>query len=60
MALAALASAAGMSAAHAQTAAGLTQWNGAPETRERRQRFKVRGRFQYDILSSDFDIGWAA
>jgi phosphate-selective porin OprO and OprP len=55
-ALAALATAAGIGAAQAQTPpATTTNWNGAPETREGQQRFKVRGRFQYDVISSDWD-----
>ncbi len=56
-ALAALASAAGLAAASDAHAQATTTWNGAPETREGEQRFKIRGRFQYDILSSDFDVG---
>lgn len=59
-ALVALAAAGGLAAtteiAHAQAT---TSWNGAPETREGEQRFKVRGRFQYDVYSSDWDIGTA-
>jgi phosphate-selective porin OprO/OprP len=57
VALAALASTAGVGAAYGQAATTTTQWNGAPETREGEMRFKMRGRFQYDILSSDFDVG---
>lgn len=30
-----------------------TTWSGAPETREGEQRFKMRARFQYDVISSD-------
>ena len=44
-ALVALATAAGVNAAQAQTPpATTTTWNGAPETRELQQRFKMRGR----------------
>lgn len=58
-ALAALATAAGgvaMSATEA-SAQTTTSWNGAPETREGQQRFKIRGRFQYDMASADWDAG---
>ena len=30
--------------------------SGAPEIRDGQQRFKVRGRFQYDIYASDWDV----
>jgi phosphate-selective porin OprO and OprP len=44
------------STARAQTPpATTTTWNGAPETREGQQRFKMRGRFQYDVTSNDWD-----
>ena len=59
VALAALATAAGMAAtgdAFAQATIN-SPVSGAPEIREGQQRFKMRGRFQYDILSSDFDVG---
>jgi phosphate-selective porin OprO/OprP len=56
-ALAALAAAGGVAAAPGEAhAQATTSWNGAPETREGEQRFKVRGRFQYDIQSNDWDI----
>ncbi len=56
-ALVALATAAGVNAAQAQTPpATTTTWNGAPETRELQQRFKMRGRFQYDVTSNDWDL----
>jgi phosphate-selective porin OprO and OprP len=55
-ALAALATAGAVGAAQAQPApATTTTWNGAPESREGEQRFKIRGRFQYDITSNDWD-----
>lgn len=38
--------------AYAQTTTG---WNGAPETREGEQRFKVRGRLQYDMTAVDWN-----
>jgi|CXWL01.1.fsa_nt_gi phosphate-selective porin OprO/OprP len=60
-ALAALATAAGVGVAQAQTPpATTTTWNGAPETREGQQRFKMRGRFQYDVYSSEEDLPGAA
>lgn len=55
-AAAALAAAAGFGATEA-SAQATTSWSGAPETREGEQRFKVRGRFQYDIQSADWDVG---
>ena len=58
-ALAALAAAGGVAAtagsAHAQAAPTIQAMNGAPEIRDGQQRFKVRGRFQYDIYSNDWD-----
>lgn len=60
-ALVALAAAAGFATlsddAHAQTTPSVQPMNGAPEIRDGEQRFKMRGRFQYDVLSSDFDVG---
>jgi phosphate-selective porin OprO/OprP len=59
VALAALAASAGFGAtseAFAQATIN-SPVSGAPEIREGQQRFKMRGRFQYDILSSDFDVG---
>jgi phosphate-selective porin OprO/OprP len=58
-ALAALVAAGGAAAtagaAHAQSAPTIQPMSGAPEIRDGQQRFKVRGRFQYDIYSSDWD-----
>lgn len=58
-ALAALAAAGGLAAtagaAHAQSTPTIQSMNGAPEIRDGQQRFKVRGRFQYDIISNDWD-----
>ncbi len=56
-ALAALAAAAAVSTAQAQTPPPpVTQpMSGAPEIRDGQQRFKMRGRFQYDVTSSDWD-----
>jgi phosphate-selective porin OprO/OprP len=59
-ALAALAAAGGAAlvsgAAHAQTSTPTIQaMNGAPEIRDGQQRFKMRGRFQYDVISNDWD-----
>jgi phosphate-selective porin OprO/OprP len=61
-AIAALATAAGVSAAQAQTAAPApthtTSWTGTVgEDRFGEARFKMRGRFQYDIYSNDWDVG---
>ncbi|HYD73604.1 MAG TPA: porin [Candidatus Binatia bacterium] len=59
VALAALATVAGASAAQAQTAAPshTTSWTGTVgEDRYGDARFKLRGRFQYDIASSEWDI----
>jgi phosphate-selective porin OprO and OprP len=59
VALAALAAAGGIVAsngtAHAQTAPTIQPMNGAPEIRDGEQRFKVRGRFQYDVYSNEWD-----
>jgi phosphate-selective porin OprO/OprP len=59
-ALAALAAAGGMAAtagaAYAQSTPTIQPMNGAPEIRDGQQRFKVRGRFQYDVYSSDWDV----
>ncbi|MGE0662947.1 MAG: OprO/OprP family phosphate-selective porin [Hyphomonadaceae bacterium] len=58
VALAALATggiAASAGAAHAQSTPTIQPMNGAPEIRDGEQRFKVRGRFQYDITSSEWD-----
>ncbi len=59
VALAALATAAGVAAAGDAFAQATinSPVSGAPEIREGQQRFKMRGRFQYDVLSSDFDVG---
>lgn len=61
VALAALATAGGMAAlgggvAHAQSTPSIQPMSGAPEIRDGQQRFKVRGRFQYDVYASDWDI----
>ena len=60
-ALAALATAAGVGAAHAQTPPApthTTSWTGTVgEDRFGDARFKMRGRFQYDLYSQDWDIG---
>jgi phosphate-selective porin OprO/OprP len=59
-ALAALAAAGGIAAtagvASAQSTPTIQPMNGAPEIRDGQQRFKVRGRFQYDVYSSDWDV----
>jgi phosphate-selective porin OprO/OprP len=61
VALAGLAAAAGATAAHAQTAPApthSTSWTGTVgEDRFGDARFKIRGRFQYDVYSQDWDIG---
>jgi len=63
VALAALATAAGATAAHAQSAPApthSTSWTGTVgEDRFGDARFKMRGRFQYDVYSSDWDVGTA-
>lgn len=60
-ALAALATAAGATAAHAQTAPApthSTSWTGTVgEDRYGDARFKVRGRFQWDVVSNELDFG---
>ncbi|MDZ4692901.1 OprO/OprP family phosphate-selective porin [Terricaulis sp.] len=63
-ALAVLATAAGATAAHAQSAPAApapthsTSWTGTVgEDRFGDARFKMRGRFQYDVLSSELDFG---
>jgi phosphate-selective porin OprO and OprP len=60
-ALAALATAATAGVAHAQTAAApshTTSWTGTVgEDRFGDARFKMRGRFQYDMAQTDWDIG---
>jgi len=60
-AVAALATAATATAAHAQTAPApthTTSWTGTVgEDRFGDARFKMRGRFQFDIYSQDWDIG---
>jgi phosphate-selective porin OprO/OprP len=61
-ALAALATAAGFGVANAQTSAPThsTSWTGTVgEDRFGDARFKMRGRFQYDVYSSDWDVGTA-
>jgi phosphate-selective porin OprO/OprP len=61
VAIAALATAATATVAHAQTApTHSTSWTGTVgEDRFGDARFKVRGRFQYDVYSSDWDTGTA-
>lgn len=58
-ALAALAAAGGLATtagvAHAQSTPSIQPMNGAPEIRDGQQRFKVRGRFQFDVYSNDWD-----
>jgi phosphate-selective porin OprO and OprP len=61
VALAALAAAGGtaatgaMSVAQAQTATINSPVSGAPEIREGQQRFRMRGRFQYDVYSNEWE-----
>ncbi len=59
-ALAALAAAGGMAvgagAAHAQSTPTIQPMSGAPEIRDGEQRFKVRGRLQFDIYSNEWDV----
>jgi len=59
-ALAALAAAGGMAAtsgtAQAQSTPTIQAMSGAPEIRDGEQRFKMRGRFQYDIYSNEWDV----
>ena len=54
-ALAALATAAGVGSAFAQSTPAIQPMSGAPEIRDGEQRFKVRGRFQFDVTSSEWD-----
>lgn len=58
-ALAALAAAGGVAVmsgpASAQTTPTIQPMSGAPEIRDGQQRFKMRGRFQYDVISNDWD-----
>lgn len=60
-AIAALATAAGVTAAHAQSAPApthSTSWTGTVgEDRFGDARFKMRGRFQWDVYSQDWDVG---
>ncbi len=61
-AVVALATAAGVTAAQAQTAPPApthsTSWTGTVgEDRFGDQRFRMRGRFQYDVYSQDWDVG---
>jgi phosphate-selective porin OprO and OprP len=59
VALAALAATGGIAAAgtaQAQSTPTIQPMNGAPEIRDGEQRFKVRGRFQYDVYASEWDI----
>lgn len=59
-ALAALAATGGLAVsadvAQAQSTPTIQPMNGAPEIRDGEQRFKVRGRFQYDVYSSEWDV----
>lgn len=59
-ALAALAAAGGLATtagvAHAQSTPAIQPMSGAPEIRDGQQRFKVRGRLQFDVYSSEWDI----
>lgn len=61
VALAALATAATTTVAHAQSSPShTTSWTGTVgEDRYGDARFKMRGRFQYDLYSSDWDVGTA-
>jgi phosphate-selective porin OprO/OprP len=58
-ALVALAAAGGIAVntgiAQAQSAPTVQPMNGAPEIRDGEQRFKIRGRFQYDFYSNEWD-----
>lgn len=64
VAIAALAAAGGAIAtsgdAHAQSTPTIQPMNGAPEIRDGQQRFKIRGRFQYDVYSNEWDATGAA
>ena len=42
--------------AYAQAAPTIQPMNGAPEIRDGQQRFKMRGRFQYDVYSNDWEL----
>jgi len=58
-AFAALAAAGGMSVAgvaQAQTTPTIQPMSGAPEIRDGQQRFKVRGRLQYDYYSNEWNL----
>ncbi|MBL8545474.1 MAG: hypothetical protein JNL81_03375 [Hyphomonadaceae bacterium] len=59
-ALAALAATGGLAVsagvAQAQSTPTIQPMSGAPEIRDGQQRFKVRGRFQFDVYSSDWDV----
>ncbi len=58
-ALAVLAASGGLAAtagaAHAQATPTIQSMSGAPEIRDGEQRFKVRGRFQFDVTTSEWD-----
>jgi phosphate-selective porin OprO/OprP len=57
-AMAALAAAGGVAVsgvAQAQTTPTIQPMNGAPEIRDGQQRFKMRGRFQFDFYSNEWD-----
>lgn len=43
-------------AAPAQAQNASVAWSGAPEMREGEQRFKLRGRFQYDVQANDWEV----
>jgi phosphate-selective porin OprO/OprP len=59
-ALTALAAAGGVAVttgpANAQATPTIQPMSGAPEIRDGQQRFKIRGRFQYDIYSNEWDV----
>src|SRR5262245_59105589 len=63
-ALVALAAAGGVAVttgtAQAQSSPTIQPMSGAPEIRDGQQRFKIRGRFQYDIYSNQWDSTNAA
>jgi phosphate-selective porin OprO/OprP len=42
--------------AQAQTTPTIQPMSGAPEIRDGEQRFKIRGRFQYDVYSNDWEL----
>ena len=60
VALAALAAAGGAAVttgiAYAQATPTVQPMSGAPEIRDGQQRFKIRGRFQYDVYSNTWDL----